>query len=149
MTGERALHIERVFNAPRERVWRALTEKDLLVQWWGRGNRLTVEQYELRKGGHWRFIEHTSHGDFGFEGRFREITPPAKLEMTFEWDGQPGHVVVQTLGLEALSDGRTKLVGDCLFLTREDRDGMVASGMEGGMNASYAALDAVLAAMPS
>jgi uncharacterized protein YndB with AHSA1/START domain len=147
VSGERTLHFERIFDAPRERLWRALTEKDLLAQWWGRGNRLTVERYELRRGGHWRFVEHTTGGDQGFEGRFREITPPTKLETTFEWDGQPGHVIVQTMGLEALPDGRTKLVGDCLFLTPEDRDGMVSSGMEAGMNASYAALDRVLAVL--
>ena len=143
---ERELHVERVFNATRERVWRAMTEPDLLAQWWGRGHKLEIARFELRRGGHWRFIEHAPHGSFGFEGRFREVTPPCRLEQTFEWDGQPGHVVVQTVVLEEdLGDGRTKLLATSLFLTAEDRDGMLRSGMQEGMNQSYAALDAVLA----
>ena len=56
---EREIHIERIFDAPRERVWQAMTDPTLLAQWWGRGNRLTVERYEFTKGGHWRFVEHT------------------------------------------------------------------------------------------
>jgi uncharacterized protein YndB with AHSA1/START domain len=142
---DREIHIERVFDATPERLWRAMTDETLLAQWWGRGHKLTIERYELRRGGHWRFVEHTDHGDFGFEGRFREIVPRQRLELTFEWDGQPGHALVQTQTLEALPDGRTKVVTDCLFLTKEDRDGMLSSGMEGGMNESLAALDAVLA----
>jgi uncharacterized protein YndB with AHSA1/START domain len=64
--------------------------------------------------------------------------------MTFEWDGIPGHVVVNTMTLQDLGDGRTKLVSTSLFHTTEERDGMLKSGMEAGMNQSYAALDKVL-----
>ena len=144
---EREIHVERIFNAPRDRVWRAMTEPELLAQWWGRGNKLVIEKYELERGGHWRFVEHTDHGAFGFEGRFREIIPPERLVLTFEFDGMPGHVVVNFMTLEDLGDGRTKLIADSLFLTREDRDGMMSSGMEQGMNESYAALDRVLASL--
>jgi uncharacterized protein YndB with AHSA1/START domain len=143
--GERELHIERIFDAPRDRVWLAMTDPALLAQWWGRGNRLTIERLEVRRGGHWRFVEHSDHGDHGFEGRFGEVDPPSLIEMTFEWDGLPAHVVFQTQRLEELPDGRTKIVIDSLYLTGADRDGMIASGMEGGMNQSYAALDALLA----
>jgi uncharacterized protein YndB with AHSA1/START domain len=144
---DRELHVERIFDAPRERVWRAMTEAKLLAQWWGRGNKLVVERLELERGGHWRFVEHSPHGVFGFEGRFREVTPPECLSMTFEYDGTPGHVVVNTMKLHDLGDGRTRLVAVSLFMTPEDRDGMMVSGMEGGMNESYYALDRVLAAM--
>ena len=72
---DRTIDVERIFNAPLERVWRAYTDPKLLAQWWGRGNQLDVERYEFEKGGHWRFIEHSDHGNFGFEGRFREIVP--------------------------------------------------------------------------
>ena len=143
--GDREIHIERVFNAPRERVWRALTEPELLAQWWARGNKCVIERLELRAGGHWRFVEHTEQGVFGFEGRFREVTPPGRVVQTFEFDGMPGHVAVQTMQLEDLGDGRTRIVIDMLFHTREDRDGMIQSGMETGMNQSYAALDRLLA----
>src|SRR5262249_5675505 len=98
-------------------------------------------------GGHWRFVEHTDHGAFGFEGRYRAIKPPESLELTFEFDGMPGHVVVQKMQLVDLGDGRTKFVATSQFFTTEDRERMLQSGMETGMNASYAALDRVLAEM--
>ena len=145
--GDRDVRIERIFNAPRERVWQAMTDPELVAQWWGRGNRLVIEMLELKRGGHWRFVEHSDHGVHGFEGRFAEVTPPERVVQTFEWDGMPGHTALETMTLEDLGDGRTRLVTTSLFLTAEDRDGMLQSGMEGGLNESYAALDRVLAAM--
>jgi catechol 2,3-dioxygenase-like lactoylglutathione lyase family enzyme len=84
----------------------------------------------------------------GFEGRFREVTPPERLVQTFEWDGLPGHVAINTMTLEDLGDGRTKLVTVSLFHTPEERDGMLHSDMEQGMSQSYAALDGVLEGQP-
>jgi len=144
---EREILIERIFNAPRERVWRAFTQAELLAQWWGRGNRLDIERFEMRAGGHWRFVEHHGGGSDGFEGRFREVTPPERLAYTFEWDGMPGYVAIETVLLEGLGDGRTKVVTTSLFFTPEERDGMLSSGMEQGLNESYAALDRLLATM--
>jgi uncharacterized protein YndB with AHSA1/START domain len=144
---DREIHVERIFDAPRERVWRAMTDPKLLAQWWGRGNPLTVERLEVQRGGHWRFVEHSAQGEHGFEGRFREVKPPELLAMTFEWDGMPGHVAINTMTLHDLGDGRTKLVSMSLFHTTEERDGMSKSGMEVGMNQSYAALDKVLASL--
>jgi uncharacterized protein YndB with AHSA1/START domain len=143
--GDRDIRIERIFNAPRDRVWKALTDPKLVAQWWGRGNKLVVERMEVERGGHWRFVEHSPEGVHGFEGRFAEVTPPERVVQTFEWDGMPGHVALETMTLEALPDGRTRLVSTSLFLTAEDRDGMLQSGMEGGLNESYAALDRLLA----
>jgi len=143
--GEREFRIERVFDAPREEVWRALTEPELVAQWWGRGNRLVVERLEVVPGGHWRFVEHSDHGVHGFEGRFAEVEAPVRLVQSFEWDGMPGRAALQTLTLEDLGDGRTRLVTHAIFLTREDRDGMLSSGAETGVNESYAALDRLLA----
>lgn len=145
LPAEREVRTERVFDADRERVWRAMTVPDEIAQWWGRGNRLDVERLELERGGHWRFVEHSDQGVHGFEGRFREVTPPERLAMTFEWDGMPGHPVVQTITLEDLGDGRTRVVSLSLFMTSEERDGMVQSGMEAGVDESYAALDRLLA----
>ncbi len=144
---DRQVRIERIFNAPRDRVWQALTDPNLVAQWWGRGNKLVIEKFELERGGHWRFVEHSDHGVHGFEGRYAEVTPPERVVQTFEWDGLPGHVALETMTLEDLGDGRTRLVTISLFLTNEDRDGMLQSGMEGGLNESYAALDRVLAKM--
>jgi uncharacterized protein YndB with AHSA1/START domain len=143
---DREVRIERIFHAPRERVWRAMTEPTLVAQWWGRGNELDIERFEVKRGGHWRFVEHAPNsGKQGFEGRFREVKAPERIVRTFEWDGMPGHVAVETLTLEDLGDGRTKLVTTSIFHTTEERNAMLKSGMEGGVNQSYAALDRVLA----
>jgi uncharacterized protein YndB with AHSA1/START domain len=144
---DREIRIERVFDAPRDHVWRAFTEPELIAQWWGRGNRLDVERMEVDRGGHWRYVEHGPEGVHGFEGRYREVTPQERLVLTFEWDGMPGHVVVETVTFEDLGDGRTKVVNISLFHTTEERDGMLQSGMEQGLNESYAALDRVLASL--
>jgi len=144
---DREIRVERIFNAPRERVWRAFTDPKLVAQWWGRGNKVVIERMEVERGGHWRFVEHAADGVHGFEGRIREVTPPSRIVQTFEWDGMPGYVAVTTATFEDLGDGRTKLVTTSLFHTTEERDGMLKSGMEVGMNQSYAALDKVLAAL--
>jgi uncharacterized protein YndB with AHSA1/START domain len=144
---DRSIRIERIFNATRERVFRAMTDPALVAQWWGRGNELVIERFEPIRGGHWRFVERSEQGEHGFEGRFREVTPPKRVVQTFEWDGMPGHVVVETVELEDLGDGRTKVVNVSLFHTTEERDGMLSSGMEQGLEQSYAALDRVLAAL--
>ena len=144
---DREIRVERIFNAPRDRVWKAMNDPALIAQWWGRGNKVVVEKHEPVRGGRWRYVEHSDHGVHGFEGRYREVVPPERVVRTFEWDGMPGHVIVETATLEDLGDGRTKLVSVSLFHTTMERDGMLGSGMEGGMNESYAALDRVLASM--
>ena len=142
---DREIRIERIFNAPRERVWKAVTDPAQVAQWWGRGNKLVIERMEVVRGGHWRFVEHAPEGPSGFEGRFAEVTPPERVVQTFEWDGMPGHVALETMTLEDLGDGRTKVVTVSLFHTTSDRDGMLQSGMEDGLNQAYAALDKLLA----
>ncbi len=142
---DREIRVERIFNAPRERVWRAYTDPKLVAQWWGRGNKVVIERMEVERGGHWRFVEHADDGVHGFEGRIREVTPPSRIVQTFEYDGMPGYVAVTTATFEDLGDGRTKVVTTSLFHTAEERDGMLNSGMEVGMNQSYAALDKLLA----
>jgi len=144
---DRTIQVERIFNARRELVWKAYTDPKLLAQWWGRGNKLVIERYELERGGHWRFVEHSDHGIHGFEGRYREVTPMDRISMTFEWDGMPGYPAVTTAVFEDLGDGRTRVVSTMQFYTPEERDGMLKSGMESGMHESYAALDALLARM--
>jgi uncharacterized protein YndB with AHSA1/START domain len=144
---DREILITRVFDAPRELVWRAFTEPALLAQWWGRGNKLDIERFEPERGGHWRFVEHHEGGSDGFEGRFREVTPMERMVWTFEWDGMPGYVAIDTVTFEDLGDGRTRVVNTSLFHTTEERDGMLQSGMEGGLSESYAALDRLLSSL--
>src|SRR5688572_18616958 len=144
---DREIRVERVFEAPRDRVWQAFTDPELVAQWWGRGNKLVIERMEVEQGGHWRFVEHGPEGVHGFEGRYREVTPTTRLVHTFEWDGMPAYVIIETVTLEDAGPGRTKVVNVSLFHTPEERDGMLQSGMEGGLNESYAALDQLLATM--
>ena len=144
---DREIGAERIFNAPRDRVWRAYTDTTLVAQWWGRGNKLVIERDEVERGGHWRYVEHSPDGVQGFEGRYREVTPQERIVRTFEWDGMPGYAMLDTATFEDLGDGRTKVVSTSLFYTTDERDGMLNSGMEGGLNESYAALDRLLATM--
>lgn len=143
--GDRELRIERVFDATPERVWRAYSQPELLAQWWGRGNKLEIRTFEFERGGHWRLEEHSDEGVHGFEGRFGDIEPGKRIRQTFEWDGMPTHVSVDTAEFVDLGDGRTLLRGHTLFMTAEDRDGMVSAGMETGMAQSYDALERLLA----
>jgi uncharacterized protein YndB with AHSA1/START domain len=141
---DREIRTEREFDAARALVWRAHTEPELVKKWWGRGNKLVIEKLEQERGGHWRFVEETSEGKHGFEGRFREITPPTRIVQSFEWDGMPAHVCINFAEFTELAGGRTKVTVTSLFHTTEDRDGMLQSGMEGGLEQSYQALDQLL-----
>lgn len=144
---DREIRTERIFDAPRGHVWRAFTDPELLARWWGRGNRLDIERLEVQRGGHWRFVEHHGEGVDGFEGRYREVMPQERIVWTFEWDGMPGYVAIDTVTFEELGDGRTRVVTLTLFHTTEERDEMLKSGMEDGLSQSYAALDRLLATM--
>jgi uncharacterized protein YndB with AHSA1/START domain len=144
--GEREIVTERVFDAPRERVFQVFTDPELIPQWWGpRGVTTTVDKMDVRVGGDWRFTCDGPDGATAFRGTYREITPPELVEQTFEWEGMPGHIVVERAEFEDLG-GRTKVKTRSLFHTTEERDGMLASGMEGGLSESYERLDELLAA---
>src|SRR5919112_61013 len=83
---DREIRVERVFDAPLDRVWRAFTDPALVAQWWGRGNKLVIERMEVERGGHWRYVEHDPNGEkHGFEGRYREVAPQERIVRTFEW----------------------------------------------------------------
>lgn len=141
---DREILVERIVNAPRDRVWRAYADPALVAQWWGRGHRLDIERMEFERGGHWRYVEHTSRGVFGFEGRYREVTPSERFVRSFEWDGMPGHVAIEQVTLTDLGDGRTRINVLMQMHTLEERDGFLESGMQAGMDAAYAALDSLL-----
>lgn len=141
---DREIHIERIVNAPRARVWQAYADPALVAQWWGRGHRLDIERMEFQRGGRWRYVEHTPHGVFGFEGRYREVTAPERFVRSFEWDGMPAHVAIEHVSLTDLGDGRTRVNIVMQMHTPEERDGFLQSGMQGGMDAAFAALDALV-----
>jgi len=143
---DREIHTERVFDAPRNRVFAAFTDPDLIPEWWGPRDATTlVDEMDVRPGGSWRFVMRNSDGtETAFRGTYREVTPPERIVQTFEWEGMPGHVSVETTMFEDLGD-RTRVTSTSLFHTPEERDGMLASGMESGMNETYARLDELLA----
>ncbi|HEV3322157.1 MAG TPA: SRPBCC family protein [Solirubrobacteraceae bacterium] len=143
---DREIVTERVFDAPRERVFATYTDPELIPQWWGpRRMTTTVDQMDVRPGGSWRFVMREPDGrEIGFKGIYREVTPPERIVQTFEWEGMPGHVIVETATFEEL-DGRTKVTTTSLFHTTEERDGMLASGMEGGLTESHERLAELLA----
>ena len=143
---DRTIRIEREFDAPRERVFGVFTDPELVSEWWGpRGTTTTVDVMEPRSGGSWRFVCKDPDGtEHGFRGTYREVTPHERVVQTFEWEGMPGHVSVETAEFEDLGE-RTRVVTTSIFHTPEERDGMLESGMEGGMNETYQRLDELLA----
>jgi uncharacterized protein YndB with AHSA1/START domain len=143
---DREIHIERTFDAPRDRVFEAYTDPKLIPEWWGpHGTTTIVDQMDVKAGGSWRIVSRESDGsETAFRGTYREVSPPERIVQTFEWEGMPGHVSVETATFEDLGD-RTKVVTTSLFHTPQERDGMLQSGMEKGMNETYDRLDALLA----
>jgi uncharacterized protein YndB with AHSA1/START domain len=145
--GGREVIIEREFDAPREKVWEAWTNPDLLKQWLGpRKYEMTIEKYDFKPGGSYRYIHKGEDGEFAFHGVFHGIYGQEKMIQTFEFEGlpEPGHVSLDTLTLEE-KDGKTKAMTISVFQTPEDRDGMIQSGMEKGVTEGYERLDDLLA----
>ncbi len=143
---EREIRIERIFEAPRDAVFAAYTDPALIPEWWGpRGMTTIVEEMEPKAGGKWRFkMRDPEGGETEFRGVYREVTAPERIVQTFEWDGMPGHVSLETADFEDLGE-RTRLVGVSVFHLPAERDGMLESGMEGGLGETYSRFDEVLA----
>lgn len=144
-----SITITREFDAPRDLVFNAMVDPALIAQWWGpRGYENKIEALEPKSGGNWRFIQTNPDGmEFPFHGVFHDVSRPERIIQTFEFEGlpEPGHVSLQSMQLDALPEDRTKMTSRVVFLTVEDRDGMIQSGMEGGMSEGFERLDEVLA----
>jgi uncharacterized protein YndB with AHSA1/START domain len=149
--GKQEIFIEREFDAPRELVFKAFVDPELYVQWIGpRGLTMTLEKFEPVSGGSWRFIQKDPEGnEFAFHGVNHEVLEPERIIFTFEFEGLPesGHVLLETARFEELPSNRTKLTDQSVFQSVEDRDGMMQSGMEEGVNDSYERLDELLKKM--
>jgi uncharacterized protein YndB with AHSA1/START domain len=143
--GTQQILISREFDAPRALVYRAYTDPTLLVQWLGpRRMTMTIDRYEVRDGGRWRYTHRDDNGEYGFHGVFHGDPSPERIVQTNEFEGMPGHVSLDTLTLEE-RDGKTLMRANSVFQSVEDRDGMVQSGMEEGFNESMERLDELLA----
>lgn len=138
--------ITREFDAPRDLVFRAHIEPDLLVQWLGpRDLVMTIDGYEVRNGGTWRYVHADADGNtYGFHGVFHGDPSPDAIVQTFEFEGAPGHVCLETATLTE-RDGKTLMRTVSVFQSVEDRDAMIASGMERGVHNSHERLAELLA----
>lgn len=136
--GRQEVIVKRVFNAPRERVFATYVDPDAIPNWWGpRGLSTVVESYEVRPGGRWRFVQREPGGrEYGFHGVCHDTVPNERIVQTFEFEGMPGHVSLDTVTF-AERDGRTEVTAQSVFQSVEDRDGMLASGMTSGMAETY------------
>jgi uncharacterized protein YndB with AHSA1/START domain len=140
------VRITREFDAPREKVFRAHTDPELVVQWQGpRGMEARIDHYDCRTGGSYRYV-HTHDGqEYGFRGSFHEVRPAELIVQTFTFEGFPDGVALERLVLEDLGGGRTRLVATSLVDSFADRDAFLATGMETGVREGYERLDALLA----
>jgi uncharacterized protein YndB with AHSA1/START domain len=143
--GKQEITIRRKFEAPRELVFKAFSDPQLIPQWWGPARyATTVDKMEVRPGGMWRFSQRDSNGnEFAFHGFYHQVLAPERLVYTFEFEGVPGHIALETIQLEAQGD-ETLLTDHMVFQSQEDRDGMYESGMEDGSRESLERIEALL-----
>src|SRR5688572_27393322 len=129
--GEQNILIERVFDAPLNKVYEAMSQKEKLEKWWvGPGQNMRVDHLDLRDGGSWRFVQTAPDGqEFAFFGCYHEVSPERTI-MTFEFGGLPerGHTCLEKMELTQTENNKTKLTATITFMNVADRDGMVQSG---------------------
>ena len=141
--GDREILITRTFNAPRALVYEALTKPEHVKNWWGPRQYGAVSAVaDFRPGGHYRFAQRGPDGEVAFSGEVREASPE-RMVYTEEFEAMPGHIAVNTLTLDE-RDGKTYLTLRSVYQSKEDRDAVIASGMEWGARLSYLQLDEVI-----
>jgi uncharacterized protein YndB with AHSA1/START domain len=144
------LEIVREFDAPPELVFRAHVDPELVVQWLGpRDLTAHVEEWDARSGGGYRFLhtgtdEHPVHA--WFHGVFHTVEQNEIIIRTFEWDGAPNEVCLETLRFEDLGDGRSRLTGTSVFPSVAAQEAAVASGMTHGI---YDSMDRLAELLPT
>ena len=134
------------FDTSPERLFKTYTDPRLIPEWWGPSGLTTeVEKMDVRPGGSWRYIQHDGDGnEFAFHGVYQEVLPSERLVFTFEYEGTPGHSLLEALTFEG-QNGKTKLIDKMLFQSVEDRDGMLSSGVEEGATETMQRLAELLA----
>jgi uncharacterized protein YndB with AHSA1/START domain len=141
------IRLTRLFEAPRQLVFEAMTKPEHVRRWWGRlgeGYSVPVCEIDLRVGGKWRFVNRHPQGEISFHGEYREIEPPSRLVFTetMEPYPDPGSVVTAVFTEEG---GKTRLTATVRYPSREVRDMVLGSGMERGAAISYDRLEDLLA----
>jgi uncharacterized protein YndB with AHSA1/START domain len=143
LPSDREIMMTRTFDAPRDIVFEAHTSCEHMQNWWGpHGYTFASCDIDFRAGGKWRIVHRgpDGEGEFGFRGEFREIERPDRITWTFEYEGMPDHISVETLNFTE-ENGRTRLTAISVFDSKEDRDGMLQSGMEGGARETWDRLE--------
>jgi len=141
------VHVERVFDAPRDLVWDCYTDEALVADWLGpRRLKMRIEKWDFRVGGEWHYFHIDEGGnEYEFFGEFREIEQPSKVVQTFNFVMEPQPPAsTDSVEFVELDDGRTRLIANTTFESKEQRDGMVQSGMEKGMTESFERLEEIL-----
>ena len=140
------VRIIREFDAPPEKVFQAHADPELVVQWLGpRDLTMTVDRFDCRSGGSYRYVHRRDGEEYGFNGCFHEVRPGELIVQTFAFEGFPDSVALEKVVFEDAGDGRTRLVATSLVDSFESRDAFVASGMESGIKEGYEKLDELLA----
>ena len=142
---DRTIIFTREFNAPRTLVFEAYTKPEHITRWWGpRRYSTIVDKMDVRPGGVWRFINRDAEGqEFGFNGVYREVVPPTRIVQTFEFEGMPGHVSVETATFEE-RNGKTIVTSKAVFASAEDRAGILQTDMAEGFAESMDRLEELL-----
>ena len=142
--GQPFIDMEREFDAPAALVHRAYLEPELVKQWLGpRKYEMVIERWDARDGGSYRYFHKGEDGSHGFRGVFHSMAID-NLVQTFEYDGAPGHVSLDTQKIEDLPGGRSRMASHSVFLSVADRDAMVEAGMGSGVEEGYLRLDELL-----
>ena len=135
--GKQEIVITRTFDAPRDLLFRVYIDPESMPKWLGPERlAMTIHKMEVRPGGEWRYTHSETDGtEYGFRGVYHDVVAPERIIGTFEFEGMPGHVSLDTATFEEVG-GKTTLTIKSVFQSVEDRDGMVQSGMESGMSES-------------
>lgn len=141
-----AFTTSRVFNAPRDLVWKVYTDPLLIPKWWGpRYLTTTVDKMEVKVGGIWRYIQKDADGNvYAFNGVYKELVAPERLTYTFEFEPMAGQISTETVTFVVLPEGKTQINTRTIFNTLEDLEGMLQSGMEDGAVETWDRLEELL-----
>ena len=126
--------MERTFRAPPERVFKTITDRESIPNWWGPKRFETIiDKLDVRKGGTWRYINRDAEGkEYAFHGVFKEVDSPRRLSYTFNYEGISGnHETVETAKFEKVGV-KTKMTATVQYKSLEDLDGTVNTDMEEG-----------------
>jgi uncharacterized protein YndB with AHSA1/START domain len=140
-----AMEFTRVFDAPVAALFRSHAEPELVKQWLGpRDVEMDIQRWDFHTGGGYRYVHGDSFGSYAFNGVFHTIRNDELIIQTFEFDGAPDSVNIEFMWFDDLGDGRSRLRGRSICPTLAARDGLLNSGMEGGMAEGYEKLDDLL-----